>query len=130
MKTTRRICTWAYERGYLPAAPAWRLKDLTLAKEEGREPFRTIAEIRERIARGGLTDAEVKALRECLYLTGDEIAAVLEHVRTVETDQFAYSMFCFCALTGARRSELLRSRIDDFDFRNRRVVRRRARITC
>jgi integrase len=38
-------------------------------------------------------------------------------------------MFCFVAMTGARRSELLRSRIDDFNFRLRKVmIREKKRV--
>ena len=34
---------------------------------------------------------------------------------------FIYPMFVFAAHTGARRSEILRSQVDDFDFQSRTV---------
>jgi integrase len=61
-------------------------------------------------------------------LKDEEVRDVLAYVRDHATAGFVYPMFVFCALTGARRSELCRSRIDDFDFENMVVqVRERKR---
>jgi integrase len=105
----------------MPAGCPWQLKDLHLGKDQGREPFRTRDEIERRIARGGMTADDIERLWECLYLTGGEVKACLEYVRKHATVPFVYPMFVFVALTGARRSELCRSRIDDFDFASRSV---------
>ncbi|HRX83325.1 MAG TPA: tyrosine-type recombinase/integrase, partial [Pirellulaceae bacterium] len=45
-----------------------------------------------------------------------EVKGVLEYVQTVAEHPFIYPMFVFAAHTGARRSEICRSLIDDFDF--------------
>lgn len=116
LRTFRQTCEWAYGRGHLPAPPSWQLRNLTLGKDQGREPFRTMAEIERRIKRGGLDEAEVDRLWECLYLTGEEVRACLEYVRDHATAPFVYPMVAFVALTGCRRSEMIRSRIDDIDF--------------
>ena len=45
-----------------------------------------------------------------------EIAEVLEVVKAMSRQPFLYPMFVFAAHTGARRSEMMRSRVEDFDF--------------
>jgi integrase len=88
-----------------------------------------MAEIRERIERGGLSPTDQKALWECLYLTGPELMQLLEHVRKVQLEGFVLPMFAFAVYTGARRSEMLRSHIHDFDFRSGRVqIREKKRV--
>lgn len=63
-----------------------------------------------------MTPAEQKKLWACLFLTRQEILELLEYIRTHAAHEFIYPMIAFAALTGARRSEILRSRIEDFDF--------------
>ncbi|MHC5540891.1 tyrosine-type recombinase/integrase, partial [Singulisphaera rosea] len=128
LKTLRYVWGWGQSLGHLPVACPWQLKDLQLGKDRGREPFRTTEEIERRIARGGLSKEEQERLWECLFLSGSEIQACLDYVRRFATARFVYPMMVFCALTGARRSEICRSRIDDFDFDNRVVhIRERKR---
>lgn len=119
LATLRYLWGWGLKHGHLASPPSWELKEIDFKKEEReREPFRTMKEIRERIRRNGLTEADQKRLWECLYLRDEEVRDVLAYVRDHATAGFVYPMFVFCALTGARRSELCRSRIDDFDFEN------------
>ncbi len=129
LATLRYLCGWGLKHGHVASPPTWELKEIDFTKEESeREPFRTMKEIEDRIRRNGLTEPEQKRLWECLYLKGDEVRDVLAYVREHATARFVYPMFVFCALTGARRSELCRSRIDDFDFDNRVVqIRERKR---
>jgi len=112
--TFRLIWNWAREQGHLTVDVP--VKGLQYPKRDEREPFKTFAEIEQRIARGGLTDAEANSAWECLYLTRDEIDAALQHVKEHCRYPFIYPMIAFAAYTGARRSEILRSRIDDFKF--------------
>ncbi|MBY0522766.1 MAG: site-specific integrase [Gemmataceae bacterium] len=51
-----------------------------------------------------------------LFLNLAEIEELLDHVRVHAHARYIYIMFCTAANTGARRSEMLRSRIEDFDF--------------
>lgn len=102
-----------------------------LVYPKGREkpPFHTRAEIDEQIKRGGLTGDEKRELWASLFLTLPEVAELLEYVRETARHDWIYPMFCFAAHTGARRSEILRSRISDFDFHARSVlVRERKRV--
>jgi integrase len=121
LKTLRYIWTWGQALGHVPSGCPWQLKDLHLGKDHGREPFRTREEIERRIARGGMSPAEIERLWECLYLTGADVKGCLNYVKKHASAPFVYPMFVFVALTGARRSELCRSRIDDFDFASRSV---------
>jgi integrase len=57
-----------------------------------------------------------------LFLTLPEIDEVLEVVRTRKRLPQAYPMFVFAAHTGARRSEMRRALISDFDFDSKTVL--------
>jgi integrase len=114
LATFRLIWNWAVDRDYLTGhAPT---KGVQLPKRADKPPFMTAAEIRQKISRGGLTDRQVKPLWESLFLTKEEIAEVLAHVESSDSPPFVYPMFVFVAHTGARRSEILRSRVEDFDL--------------
>ena len=51
-----------------------------------------------------------------------EVQEVLDHVKKMAEHPFIYPMFVFVAHTGARRSEILRAQVDDFDFQSRTVL--------
>jgi integrase len=91
-------------------------KGLKYPKTDEKPPFQTWATIEKQIARGGLNEAEKRDLWNCLFLTLSEIDLVLEFVKANARHPFLYPMFCFAAHTGARRSEMLRLRIDDIDL--------------
>jgi len=100
----------------LVAGPA-PTRGLVFRKTAGKPPFQTLEQIERQIARGGLTPARVSELWNCLFLTLDEVEQVLGYVRGRDIGRpFVHPMFVFAAHTGARRSEMLRSNIDDFDF--------------
>jgi integrase len=91
-------------------------RGLKYPKTDEKPPFQTRAEIERQIARGGLAGTEIRRLWDSLFLTRPEIARLLEHVRLSPAQSFLHPMVCLVAHTGARRSELLRLRIDDVDF--------------
>jgi integrase len=114
LATFRACWNWACHAGAVKGTfPAHGLK---FPKTNEKPPFQTRAEIDRQIGRGGLGDLEVRQLWECLFLTRSEIAAFLDHVRDRPVPPFLYPMVCTAAHTGARRSELLRVKIDDVDF--------------
>ncbi len=80
-------------------------------KPAEREKFMTWGEIERRIARGGN-----KSLWEVLFLDEKQVGDLLKYVEKNARYNFIYPMFVFAAYTGARRSEILRSEIEDFDF--------------
>lgn len=114
LATFRLIWNWAVERGYLKGPPP--TKGVRLPKGADRLPFMTREEIQRKIDRGGLSENQERRLWDSLFLAKEEIGDVLEYVRQQALRPFVYPMFVFVAHTGARRSEILRSRIDDFNF--------------
>lgn len=105
---------FAIPRGFVKdASPT---KGLVYRKGKGRPPFQSKAQIERQIARGGISLVEEASLWECLFLLPNEIDAVVEYVRVNAHHPSIYAMFFFAAHTGARRSEILRSRVDDIDF--------------
>ncbi len=120
MDTFRAVFTWAKNNGFVEGESP--TKGLTLGKPDAKPPFMTMAEIERRIERGGLHEQEQSALWECLYLTTGEITEFLEFIKEKNRYPFIYPMLYFVAFTGVRRSEMMRSRIDDFDFETRTVL--------
>lgn len=128
LKTLRRIWAWGVKLGLVGAECTWKLRDLSMPKRKAREPFRTFAEIERRLKRGGLSKEDEERLWECLYLTGAELREMLEWAKEHATSEWVYPMITFAATTGARRSELCRSHVDDFDFEHEIVhIRERKR---
>src|SRR5262249_12018086 len=80
-----------------------------------KPPFQTLAEV-ERIAKK-LPAEEAAELWECVFLTLPDIKNLLKHVKAMARQPFLYPLFVFAAHTGARRSEIIRSRITDIDFK-------------
>ncbi len=91
-------------------------KGLRYAKVDEKPPFQTWAEIQRRIDLGGLSDVETAELWEGLYLTAEEIEQALDHVEKNAIIPAIYPMVALAAHTGARRSEILRSEVSDFDL--------------
>jgi integrase len=89
---------------------------LTYPKYDEKPGFQTMGEIERKIARGGLTLSEIDDLWAGLFLTQVELAEFLEFARTKATVPHLFPMLAFAAHTGARRSELMRMRIDDVDL--------------
>lgn len=104
-------------------------KGLRYSKTEDKPPFQTVREIKRKIALGGLSDKEIAASWDAVFLTLPEIDELLKEVRAKARHGFLYPMFVFAAHTGARRSEMRRSLIEDLDFdRQRIIIRERKRV--
>lgn len=73
-------------------------------------------EITRTLRRGGLDAEEETELWESLFLRRDEIDELIEFLRKNPTQEFVLPMILMAAHTGARRSEIVCSRLDDFDF--------------
>jgi integrase len=116
-----RACwNWGVQAGKLREVFPGR--GLKYPKTDEKPPFQTRAEIERQLARGGLTDAEIRQLWDSMFLTLPEIEQLLQHVRHCPAQPFLYPMVCLAAHTGARRSELLRIRVDDVDFASGTVL--------
>ncbi|CAN5345182.1 hypothetical protein BH10PLA2_BH10PLA2_09420 [soil metagenome] len=122
---------WAVPTGVVQAPLS--IKNLRHAKQKEKPPFQTWEQIERKIGLGESSD-----LWECLFLTVDQVEQLLTHVRTNASlireherrFAFTYPMFAFVAHTGARRSEMLRSRRSDIDFkRNEITIREKKKDT-
>jgi len=110
---------FALPRKLVPATFDAHFGLLRFGKDRTRPPFQTWEQIERRIERGNLTANQIADLWECLFLDLDQIAEVLEFVRTRENaPPWLYPMFVFAAHTGARRSEMIRSEVEDWDFKH------------
>jgi integrase len=118
LSTLRSIWNWCNKQGHIGVGFPLDIQSLTFPRGKDKLPFQTLDEIRKAIARGGLTVRDQKDLWESLYLRSEEVRDVLRHVRENARYPFVYPMFVFAALTGARRSEICRSRVEDWDFGN------------
>lgn len=112
--TFRLIWNWAVRQGYLNEKPP--VNGIEYPKRDERPPFMSWTEIERKVARSSLSAGQQDELWACLFLTQEQIDEVLKFVKREAQYAFIYSMFTFAAHTGARRSEILRSRVDDFNF--------------
>lgn len=115
LSTVRAAWNWGVQTG-LTAGP-FPSKGLRYPKADEKPPFMSLAEVRRQIDAGG-----GKGLWESLYLTADELAAMLARVKEVAAHPWIYPLICFAAHTGARRSEILRALAADVDFAGNTVV--------
>ena len=95
---------------------AFPSKKLRYPRSHEKPPFQTWQQIESRVARGGLTEFQVKELWDSLFLDVTQVEAALKHAKANARHTVIYPMLCFAAYTGARRSEVLRSELDDLDF--------------
>jgi integrase len=122
LATLRMVWNWALRRGHIREPLPWRMGDLEFSKSAAKEPFKTWAEIERRIERDGLEGDDAAELWECLYLDEAQIKDCLEYVRERAAYPFLHPLFAFCAYTGSRRGEILRSERDDFQFEANTVL--------
>lgn len=127
LTTFRLIWNWAAQRAYVTGPTP--TKGVNLPKSADKPPFMTMDEIQKKIERGGLTPEQLKRLWDSVFLTKEQTDELLQTVQSMSLLPFIYPMFVFVAHTGARRSELLRSRIEDFDFETKTVkVREKKKV--
>ncbi len=123
LTTLRGVWIWAQASGHaLPPFPS--NKQLRFPKEEEKEPFQTWAEIEYKIEVSGITNEEIEDLWDCLYLIRSDINSVLTTIHGYDNHNFLYAMAYTAAHTGARRSELMRSRPHDLNFKTHFITLR------
>jgi integrase len=128
LKTLRQAWSWVAMRSTDLSPPTFTLKELSFPKSREKLPFMSWTQIEREIARGGLSDDEIKDLWDCLWLDRQEVRGLLDYVRQAGGPAYLYPMVCCAAYTGARRSELCRSRIADWRFDDKTVkVRQKKR---
>lgn len=112
--TFRFVWNWAFRQGHIPM----KFPDVALVfpKDKQPEPFRTYDQIRAILDRGGVDRRRERELWDGLFLDPSQVADVLAYVREKTQTTFLYPMLVVAAHTGARRSELLRTQVEDIDF--------------
>ena len=123
LTTLSGVWSWAMPAGLVGPFPN---KGLKYPKGADKPPFQTYEDIEKQIARGNLSEKEQDALWDCLFLNIAETAELLTHVKAAAQQPFLYPMVALAAHTGARRSELIRSQLADFD-KETVVIRERKR---
>lgn len=98
------------------------MRNLIYPKGTTKPPFQIREQIERKIALGKLSAGAISELWQSLFLTIPEVESLLDYIRDRHTLPFVYPMFAFAAHTGARRSELRRSVVTDFDFASRTVM--------
>jgi integrase len=88
---------------------------LVYPKSDEKYPFMTYEEIMPVVSRT-TDEEEISKLWESLFLMKEEIGEVLDDVDANARCSYIYPMVVLAAHTGARRSEILRSQREDFDF--------------
>jgi integrase len=112
--TLLQFFKWAAANGYVSTSPAATLAPIK--GESDRPPFRTTAEIKRILARGGLSEADKSSMWECLFLSPAEIAELLATVRANAADENSFFLHAIPAYTGMRRGEVLRLRWLDVEL--------------
>lgn len=119
----RRVWRFAAGEGIVTGDPPSAL----VPKGKPKEPFRTFAEI-SRLS-GKMPASRSSDLWESCVLLSSEIAEFLEFVRIRRPDGWLYPAVMACAYAGIRRSEWIRSRPEDWDLENGKlIVRERKRV--
>jgi integrase len=130
LTTFIQVWEWARHRklveGSCPVKDPSRPQKWAVAvpKASQSEKFMTFSDVERRIARGGLSDGQAKDLWRFVFLDEAQVGELLEHVRTTARHPFVHPMFAIAAFTGARRSEICRSLIDDVQLDERLVLLR------
>lgn len=107
--TLSAFWNWAASQGKVQGSfPSKKLK-YPATTETPR--FQTWQEIERQVAGGGNDK-----LWDCLFLSTTEIGELLGFAETAAVQPYVYPMLVVACHTGARRSELIRSQVEDFDF--------------
>lgn len=112
--TLRRFFHWSREQGFVERSPAMGLDPIK--SDTDSPPFRTKSEIEAIVDQGGLSPKEIKDRWRWLYLCPNEIAELLQLVRTRSLDKRSFMLHAIAAYTGMRRNEILKLKWEDIDF--------------
>ena len=110
--TFRAVWNWGHRSGLVSGT--FPSAGLVYAKSDEVLPFMPWEEIERRIKAGGDADT----LWECLYLNVEQVAEFLTFAKDANVRDYLYPMLAMAAHTGARRSEMMRARLEDVDLDN------------
>jgi integrase len=124
--TFRAVWNWGQRNGLV--SDVFPSAGLVYPKSSEVLPYMRWEEIKRRIKAGGDADT----LWECLYLDAGEVAEFLTFAKAANVRDYLHPMLVMAAHTGARRSEMMRARLEDVDLENAIVTlreKKRARGT-
>jgi len=110
LDTFRSVWNWGLRMKWVD--PPFPSSGLIYPKTEEKLPFMTWDEIARRLKAGGNADG----LWECLYLDTGQITELLAYVKAKRAPSWVYPMMVMAAHTGARRSEMIRAKLEDTDL--------------
>ncbi|MAT73487.1 MAG: hypothetical protein CMJ58_28730 [Planctomycetaceae bacterium] len=120
LATFRAIWNWAVEHDYV--STPFPSRGVRYPKHDEKPPFRTRDEIFRLLNVNSADGCSHDELWQGLYLTADDLAAVLDTVREKPRYEFLYPMTAMAAYTGARLSELCRSQACDIDMQQGSIL--------
>jgi integrase len=120
MRSLRACWNWGAHGGKLKGF--FPNRGLKFPKTDEKPPFQTWEEIERTIGLGGLSELQQGDLWDCLFLTLHELEELLEFVKANAAHEWIYPAFAFAAHTGARRSEVLRTKLTDVEFSGETVL--------
>lgn len=110
--TLRAAWNWARREGMVDGpCPC---DGLRFPRVEDRPPYLTLAEFARRSR--GMDGADAARLKEAVYLTAEEVARFLAHVRAGASPPWLHPLVAAAAHAGARRAELIRAQVGDVDL--------------
>jgi integrase len=125
--TLRTVWNWSIHMGFVRRP--FPNRGLKYPKIHEKPPFQTLTEVETRLMRGGLLPADEADLWDCVFLTLPEIEELLDYVKRSAREPHVFPMFLFAAHTGCRRSEMLRSQIEDINFTSQTIlIREKKRV--
>jgi len=122
LTTFRLVWNWAVDANLIVGK--FPKKGVRLPKTKQPPPFKTWREIEAVVQ--NMEPQEAQEHWDCLFLRLEEVEELLKHVKETARHLFLFPMFATAAYTGARRSELMRSRLSDID-RDTIIIRERKR---
>lgn len=124
LMTLSGVWNWGRDEGLVEGE--FPRRGLMFPKGKEKPPFQTWEEIERKIAKLDLKrDRQtIDELWDALFLNVDQMDDVLQFVRRESRFPVVHPMLFMAAHTGARRSELLRSHVTDFDLDGRTVTLR------
>lgn len=109
--TLRSVWNWGIRTGRIKGP--FPGKGVRYPKISEKPPFQTWEEIERQIARGGLSHADQAGLWDCVFLSLQQTTELLDFIKNSSGPPWLCPMVVMAAHTGARRSELLRSKLAD-----------------
>ena len=115
--TLRMVWTWATRQNLVKEAVPNLAAGLTFPKGSQKPPFQTWGQVTALTERGGLTKVQLREAWDRVFLDATQVNELLAWVSNHRMrSDWLCPLFLFAAHTGARRSELMRSLVEDFNF--------------